>query len=480
MIKKRIPLALAFIGLLASPLAAASITVTSPGAGASWCRGSSHPINWVKSGEMQATVAIRLRAAGSSESDPAVLAIANGTANSGLYVWTIPNTVAPGNYFIRVRTDDSTVVGDSGVFTIPDCGASISVVNPAAGAIWFQEKPYAITWTSTNVTQTGMAIRLRRSGSPESEPAALAIADGVANNFYYAWTVPATLAPGSYFVRVRTDDSAVIGDSAAFTIKGSGAQMIQLPEQRPLPPDLLKFPSLAVSDIDLVPNAEGFAIVFSYKNVGKGPLPKAVGATVKPNYRVLIDGRETASGSLFIPAFPAPPGWEQVGFFGGTIVMPTNLYDDKLWHIGNLITVHINENKVMGMESNTLGLNLKPIALKYAYDVRFTNVAFDWAANELRMSVRIEGRVPPGKKLRFSCPGEFHHDVDLHPGQQDYSYAHKLIYKPPKGQNWTQIHASAYMVPLPGGGERLLDIDLRNNQGDFRFERPPRPAEVQH
>jgi hypothetical protein len=104
--------------LIAAPLAAQSITVTSPAAGVPWDIGGTYTIAWTKTGTMQATVAIRLRSAGSSESDPAALTIANGEANDGSYTWTIPASVAPGSYFIRVRTDDSTVIGDSGTFTI--------------------------------------------------------------------------------------------------------------------------------------------------------------------------------------------------------------------------------------------------------------------------------------------------------------------------------------------------------------------------
>jgi len=109
----------------------------------------------------------------------------------------------------------------------------------------------------------------------------------------------------------------------------------RIPPER-LPPPLLKFPSLEVSGIDLAPNADGFGIVFSYKNVGNGARPKASEVPVEPSYRVLIDGKETANGSLFIPAFAAQPGWEQVGYFGGWIVLPsvfTALSNN--WCIGN-------------------------------------------------------------------------------------------------------------------------------------------------
>ena len=103
---------------LFAPVFGQTITVTSPKEEDSWRTGTEHAIAWTKSGAMQATVAIRLRAAGSLESDPATLAIADGTANDGYFSWKVPGSVAPGSYFIRVRTVDSSVTGDSATFKI--------------------------------------------------------------------------------------------------------------------------------------------------------------------------------------------------------------------------------------------------------------------------------------------------------------------------------------------------------------------------
>jgi hypothetical protein len=462
-----------FLFLLA-PLAAQTINITSPMGYRSHCVGDRMTITWTSSGISQ-PLTIALRAFGLPPDAAPALVIATGEADDGSYEWTIPATVAAANYYIRVRTDDATVKDDSGMFFI-HTSPVITVASPA-GTPWTIGNRYEIRWQKVCAMQDTVTIALRNKGSAPDAAPAFVIATGEANDGSHSWTIPGTVAPGEYFIRVRTDDASVRGDSSVFTIRSGLVN--RLPPDR-LPPLSFQFPRLEVSDIGLAPNAEGFGIIFSYKNTGKAPLPKASDVPVKPSYRVLIDGRETASGSLFIPAFAAPPGWEQTGYFGGWIVMPVNLYDDKLWHIGNIVTVHINENKVMGMDSHTLGLNLKPIALRTAYDVIFTNVSFNWAANELTMAVRVEGKIPPGKRLRFHHPGEFFHDVDIHPGQGVYSYSHKLIYKPPKGRNWIKIDASAYLVPLPGGGERLLDIDLRNNQGLFHFDRPPRPAESPH
>ncbi|MBN1364273.1 MAG: hypothetical protein JW976_05640 [Syntrophaceae bacterium] len=196
-----------------------SITVTSPAAGNEWCLGSAQTITWIKSGDMQATAAIRLRVAGSPESADAAVTIANGTANDGSYPWVVPNSVAPGSYFIRVRTDDSTVIGDSAIFTISSCPASIIVTSPVATDDWCIGNPYMINWTKSGPMQATVAIRLREAGSPESAAATVTIANGTANDGSHPWTVPVSVAPGNYFIRVRTDDSTVIGDSANFEVK---------------------------------------------------------------------------------------------------------------------------------------------------------------------------------------------------------------------------------------------------------------------
>jgi hypothetical protein len=99
-----------------------SISVTQPN-GSEWKKGSAYAITWTKSGTMPATVAIRLRRAGAPETETAVENITDSTANDGTSdLWTIPDTVPVGDYFIRVRTSSPDVIGDSVNFHIKAAG----------------------------------------------------------------------------------------------------------------------------------------------------------------------------------------------------------------------------------------------------------------------------------------------------------------------------------------------------------------------
>jgi hypothetical protein len=92
------------------------ITVFSPAAGAVWKQGETKTIQWTKQGETGATVRIALRAPGQTD---AVLEIADPAPNTGSYSWTIPATVAPATYIIRVRSkSNNQATDDSDQFQI--------------------------------------------------------------------------------------------------------------------------------------------------------------------------------------------------------------------------------------------------------------------------------------------------------------------------------------------------------------------------
>jgi hypothetical protein len=130
--------------------------------------------------------------------------------------------VAPGDYFVRVRTEDATVRGDGPVFTIYNV-PTILVKSPNGGT-WTKGHTYTIQWKKACAMQNSVTIALRFAGSAPDAAPALVIATGEPNDESYpSWTIPndGSIATGDYSIRVRTDDATVRGDSAIFHI-GSG------------------------------------------------------------------------------------------------------------------------------------------------------------------------------------------------------------------------------------------------------------------
>jgi hypothetical protein len=381
------------------------------------------------------------------------------------------------------RTSILTIM--SFVFVGIASAQSITVTSPNGGETLTLGESWPISWSSTNVA-VNVRIQLIKPGgalvgviatnrSPSASP--------------YSWTVGQTAsgtAPaGNYKVRVTALGGGVLDESdASFMIAAGptppdsppgGPTIKVLPRHGDLPTMLLKFPRLEVSEIDLTPNAEGFGIIFNYRNAGSGALPKASEVKEKPNYRVLIDGKEMASGSLFIPAFAAGPGWEQVGYFGGWIVLPGFIQaEESNWHIGQTITVHINENKALGMDSHTLSRPLKPIALKYKCDALINGVSFDWQTHELTVSLRYEGQLQPLRLVNVTCSNDGNYWVDpkrdycffervaLQEGQSHYTLSKKIRF--PEHIRTITLYVKAYVAMAnTSSSVKPVDMDYRNN-----------------
>lgn len=358
----------------------------------------------------------------------------------------------------------------------------ITVTSPNGGETLVLGKTWLITWTAVNVAAKVKIQLVMPSGALKG-----VIDNNLASDSSpYQWTIGQTKSGlagvGDYKIRVVTlDGSKYDASDTQFTIAEATPPLVIDKKLEPLPLLRLKFPRLAVSGIDLVPNAEGFGIIFSYKNVGDAALPKASEVPVKPNYRMLIDGKEMASGNLFIPAFAAPPGWEQWGYFGGWIVLPSN--DDAFrnyWHIGETITVYINENSALGMTSHSLTLPLKPIALKYKFDLAYTSVMLDWNTRILTISLRLDGNVPAGRMVEVHCgnmPGSSSNFKGKKPAKPgNFVFSGEL-----KNLTISDVQISENIligVPIPDA-KQVWDMDYRNNwKYTFTFVRPnPYPVQ---
>jgi len=224
------------------------ITVTSPTAADDWCIGTTYSITWTKAGTMPNTVTVRLRRAGSDNSEPGAAVIANETDNNGTngtFRWPVPASIAAGEYFIRVKTVGSPagipeVSGDSPDFSIRTCassGASIIVTQPNGSSSWRPGSNHTITWTKSGTMGHMVAITLRREGAPEADPPAARIVDGCANNESRMWFIADSLAEGRYFVRIKTPEG-VTGNSAVFSISATGAGSEPATPDSPIRADL--------------------------------------------------------------------------------------------------------------------------------------------------------------------------------------------------------------------------------------------------
>ncbi len=218
--KKSVPFLFAII-FLAGLAQAQSITVTSPAAGDSWSIGSTHDIVWTIRGAMDDQVKIRLFQGGTSVFD-----IADRVPNSGRYSWTIPGTVVPGRYKVRVRTIDNAVVDNSDEFAITVAAAQPEPSSPSPAPLILvspngkEEIPigatFRITWRAISGGAADRTVDLFLSKDGRS---AGVIAENVLlSQRTFEWAagklLGRTAEPGrGYAVRIRVDGTTIQDES---------------------------------------------------------------------------------------------------------------------------------------------------------------------------------------------------------------------------------------------------------------------------
>ena len=193
------------------------ITVTTPHSGQTWYKGQTYTIRWTKTGTMNANVKIRLMQNGTK-----ILGITDNTPNNESFNWKVPANLASGTYYIRVKTIDNKVYDDGDSFTItnaPQQRARIIVTSPLSGDTWYKGKTYKIRWMRKGTMNANVKIRLMQNGTK-----ILGITDSTSNNETFGsfnWTIPTSVANGSYKIRVKTIDNAVYDDSDVFRIESN-------------------------------------------------------------------------------------------------------------------------------------------------------------------------------------------------------------------------------------------------------------------
>jgi hypothetical protein len=440
---------------------AQEIKVTQPSSSSRWNIGGTWPIVWTSTGVTQPSVKIMLW-----QGATFIMDLVDNAPNNGRCWWTIPESLAPGAYKIRVKTIGAEIVGISAEFNIDN--AKITVTEPSHDVTWKPGETHLIQWTHTGL----MADYVRIALEPHLGGPLYYAAESTDNDGSFSWTIPMNVISAEYKLVIRAVDGFPFGVSPSIMI-GSGARPVHIKEERT--PSFLKLPALSISGVNLTANDDGFVITFGYKNSGTGPLPKGSEMPVKPDFRVLIDNREVARGSLIFPAFQAPPGWEVPTFYGYQIKYQF-LFDYK-WTIGNLVTVKINENEVNGMAGDSKSYNLKPMALNLGYDVMITGATLDWNTEVLKTNIRIDGNFGSYEQIHlfdthpnyFAGTPVWEIKANVIPGQRFYTLSKKR--EGLKGQTEHKISIGVLLLKRADDRALLRDIEHRNNIYENTFHR---------
>lgn len=187
-----------------------AITVTKPGGGEDWQKGSQQTIQWT-SQNLTGNVGIEL-----FKGKLKVATIAGNTADDGSFSWTVPSDKAAANdYRIKVTSLAYAVSDFGSFFTISNPPSIIQVTSPAGGENWPKNTTQTIAWRSQNVTGN-VQIVLVRSGSVYHPIASKPASDG-----RYSWAIPDYPAwdPASnYRVHIGNQAGTVWGLSGPFIL----------------------------------------------------------------------------------------------------------------------------------------------------------------------------------------------------------------------------------------------------------------------
>ncbi|MFH0734579.1 MAG: T9SS type A sorting domain-containing protein [bacterium] len=133
--------------------------------------------------------------------------ITNIPANTGTYVWTIPNTVAT-NCKIRISSTSDLTLNDvsNSVFSIYN--PTLALTSPNGGEVWRVGSQHNITWTSSSISN--VKIEYKTIGSTNWIPIANST---VATTGSFLWTIP-NIAPITCSIKISNVLDSVFFDES--------------------------------------------------------------------------------------------------------------------------------------------------------------------------------------------------------------------------------------------------------------------------
>ncbi len=187
-----------------------SITVIKPNGGEVWRVGTIQNIQWTSTGVNNVKIEYT-----TNNGTDWIAIIASVGASTGIYAWTIPNTVSP-NCLVRITDVSDPLINDKsnslfGIDPIP----SVTVVKPNGTEVWDIGTKQNIQWTSINVAEVKIEYSTN-SGSAWVE----VISKTSAANSTYQWTIPNTPSKNC-LVRISdvTDANNKDQSNVVFTIQ---------------------------------------------------------------------------------------------------------------------------------------------------------------------------------------------------------------------------------------------------------------------
>jgi hypothetical protein len=179
---------------------AAFLTVQQPNGGESYCGGQTNKIAWTFSG---VTGNVKLQY--SVNNGGAWTTIVSSTPNDGSYFWTVPSTISD-QCLVKISDAAAGTPADTSnaVFTIDDCGETISLTSPTGGEAWQVGSVHNITW----VSGASVSSQVKLQYSVNNQATWNTIISSTPNDGSYAWTIPN--AP-STTCNIRISDAADAG-----------------------------------------------------------------------------------------------------------------------------------------------------------------------------------------------------------------------------------------------------------------------------
>ncbi|HOK81057.1 MAG TPA: lectin like domain-containing protein, partial [bacterium] len=203
---------------------AGKITVSHPGSGIKFSKGTSQIIQWTASGNTGSYIKVELLKSNNFVSTIASSASA-GINGRGSYVWYIPSTIAAGDdYSIRVSSKiNSSIFGISEPFTIT--GPSVTVTSPNGGEIWYSGTTQKITWIYSGSSPTYFKIECMKDYTATT----IGHVYCSGNSGSFLWYIPSSWqASQGYKIRLTSISDASITDTSDddFTISAGSIKLV--------------------------------------------------------------------------------------------------------------------------------------------------------------------------------------------------------------------------------------------------------------